>query len=170
MEGGDSEFANFTLPTLKAFLEDHSQNVWQQAITCYLCYRMPQNAFFSWNRDLLISQKMMQRHFFFHPPSPFSSNFCNCNSGGICTTSQFYFQLLLLYTAWSSAYSEISLEVMLRPLVTSCAKDYKGHSLMQTSFIEPPKRVWWVQELRTLLFIICGCQTFPLLHLEWVRV
>ena len=27
MEGGDSEFANFTLPTLKAFLEAHSQNV-----------------------------------------------------------------------------------------------------------------------------------------------
>ena len=27
MEGGDSEFVNFTLPTLKAFLEAHSQNV-----------------------------------------------------------------------------------------------------------------------------------------------
>ena len=26
-EGGDSEFANFTLPTLKAFLEARSQNV-----------------------------------------------------------------------------------------------------------------------------------------------
>ena len=27
MEGGDSEFANFTLPTLKAFLEACSHNV-----------------------------------------------------------------------------------------------------------------------------------------------
>ena len=27
MEGGDSEFANFTLPTLKIFLETRSQNV-----------------------------------------------------------------------------------------------------------------------------------------------
>ena len=27
MEGGDSEFANFTLPTLKMFLEARSQNV-----------------------------------------------------------------------------------------------------------------------------------------------
>ena len=27
MEGGDSKFANFTLPILKAFLEAHSQNV-----------------------------------------------------------------------------------------------------------------------------------------------
>ena len=29
-------------------------------------------------------------------------------------------------------------EVTLRPLATSCAKDYKGHSLVQTSFTEPP--------------------------------
>ena len=27
MEGGDSEFASFTLPTLKTYLEAHSQNV-----------------------------------------------------------------------------------------------------------------------------------------------
>ena len=27
VEGSDSEFANFTLPALKAFLEAHSQNV-----------------------------------------------------------------------------------------------------------------------------------------------
>ena len=27
MEGDDSEFANFTLPALKAYLEAHSQNV-----------------------------------------------------------------------------------------------------------------------------------------------
>ena len=27
LEGGDSEFANFTLPTLKVFLEARSQNV-----------------------------------------------------------------------------------------------------------------------------------------------
>ena len=56
MEGGDSEFANFTLPTLKAFLE--ARNV---SITCCSCYRMPQNAFFPQNRDLLVSQKSTQR-------------------------------------------------------------------------------------------------------------
>ena len=27
MEGGDSEYANFTMPTLKAFLEARSHNV-----------------------------------------------------------------------------------------------------------------------------------------------
>ena len=51
MEGGDSEFANFTLPTLKAFLEARSQNV---------------------TRNLLVSQKTTQRYFFpsLHPLSP----------------------------------------------------------------------------------------------------
>ena len=72
---------------------------------------MPQNAFFLQTRDLLVSQKTMQRHFFFHPPSPFHGNFCNCNSIGICTASQFSVQLPLLYTAWSNAYSEIGPEV-----------------------------------------------------------
>ena len=38
----------------------------------------------------------------------------------------------------TNTYSEISSEVTLQPLVTSCTKDYKGHSLMQTSFTELP--------------------------------
>ena len=62
MEGGDSEFANFTLQTLKAFLEARSHNA-SGNITCCSCYRMPQNAFFLRTRDLLVSQKMTQRHF-----------------------------------------------------------------------------------------------------------
>ena len=77
---------------------------------------------------------------FFHPPSPFPGNFCNCNSGGICTASQFEVQLPLLYTAWRNAYSEIGPELTLRPLATSCAKHHKGHLLVQTSFTEPPNR------------------------------
>ena len=41
------------------------------AITCCSCFRMPQNAFFLWTRDLLVSQKTTQRHFIFtlHPLS-----------------------------------------------------------------------------------------------------
>ena len=48
-----------------------SECVWQQAITCCLCYRMPQNAFFPWTSNLLVSQKMTQGHFFptLHPLS-----------------------------------------------------------------------------------------------------
>ena len=65
-----------------------SECVWQQAITCCLCYRMPQNAFFPQTCDLLISQKTMQT-LLFHPPSTFPGNFCDCNSGGIYTALQF---------------------------------------------------------------------------------
>ena len=57
-------------------------------ITCCLSYRIPQNAFFSQTRNLLASQKQC-KDTFFHPPSPFPSNFCNCNCGIICTASQF---------------------------------------------------------------------------------
>ena len=52
---------------------------------------MPQIAIFPQTRDLLISQKMTTKTLFFHSPSPFPSNFRNCNSGGICTASQFNF-------------------------------------------------------------------------------
>ena len=63
MEGGDSEFVNFTLPTLKTFLEKWmclatSNNL----LLVLLCYRVPPIAFFPGTRDL-VSQKMMQRHF-----------------------------------------------------------------------------------------------------------
>ena len=77
MEGGDSEFANFTLPTLKAFFEACSYNVYgnkQQTLQ---------------TRDLLVSQKNDAKILFSHPPSPFHSNFCVCNSIGICTNLQF---------------------------------------------------------------------------------
>ena len=49
-----------------------SECVWQQAITCCSCYRMPQNAFYPQNRSLLVNQKTMQIHFFptLHPLSP----------------------------------------------------------------------------------------------------
>ena len=100
---------------------------------------MPKMYFFlSRYCDLLVSQKNDAKTLFFHTPSPFACTFCNCNSGGICTASQFRVQLKLLYTARSNAYSETDPEMTLRPLVTSCAKDYKGYSLVQTSFTEPP--------------------------------
>ena len=60
MEGGDSEYEKFTVPTLKAFLK--SQSVCQ-ARNCCLCYRMPKYTLFPCNHDFLISWKKMQRHF-----------------------------------------------------------------------------------------------------------
>ena len=38
---------------------------------------MPQNNFFLRIRDLLVSRKTTQRHFFSHPPSPFHGIFAN---------------------------------------------------------------------------------------------
>ena len=69
MEGGDREFANYTLPSLKAFLEARIYIV--SGNTCCSCFGMPQNTFFLRTHNLLISPKTMQRHFLFtlHPLS-----------------------------------------------------------------------------------------------------
>ena len=42
----------------------------------------------------------------------------------------------------TNTYSEIAQKWQLRPFMTSCTKDYKGHSLMQTSFTELPNIKW----------------------------
>ena len=72
MEGGDSEFANFTLPALKALFEARSHNV--SGNKQYLVARAvgcPKTHFFLRTRDLLVSKKTMKRHFFstLHPIS-----------------------------------------------------------------------------------------------------
>ena len=69
MEGGDCEF--YTANFKGIFGGPSSECVWQQAITCCSCCRMPQNDFFPQTRDLLVRQKMTQRHFFptLHPLS-----------------------------------------------------------------------------------------------------
>ena len=85
-----ADFANFTLPTLMAFLEAHSQNVSgnkqklvARAIGC------PKMHFFYKLAIFWSAKKQCKDTFFFKPPSPFPGNFCNCNSAGICTALQF---------------------------------------------------------------------------------
>ena len=102
---------------------------------------MPQNAFFPHEIAIFWSAKKRRKDTFLPPSIPFPCNFWNCNSGGICTASQLQVQLPLLYTAWSNAYSEIGPEVTLRPLATS--QGYKGHSLVQSSFTQPPNTGYW---------------------------
>ena len=82
MEGADSEFVNFILPTLKAF--------WQQAITCCSCYKMPQNTFFPRNHDLPVSKKH-DTDTFFYPTSPFPGNFCKVVAFVLLHNSRFNF-------------------------------------------------------------------------------
>ena len=71
MEGRDSEFANFTLPTSKTFLEARSQNVYEDAPK-----RLLASSFFSpRHRDLLVSKKQnkqKRKDTFFSTLHPFS--------------------------------------------------------------------------------------------------
>ena len=100
----------------------------------------PKHIFFLRTRDLLVSQKTTQRHFFLllHPPSPFHGNFATATvlAFVLLPDSRFNFHCYtqrkrLLKNRPGSA---------LRLLTTSCAKDYKAHSLQETSFAESPNR------------------------------
>ena len=59
----------------------------------------PKRIFFHKLAIFWSAKKKMQSPFFPHPPSPFPSNFCNCNNISICTAFQFQVQLPLLHTA-----------------------------------------------------------------------
>jgi len=98
MEGGESEFAKFTLLTFKAFLElsqnlsGNKQQFVSRAIGCpkpHLFYKLA----------IFWSAEKRCKDTFLHPPSPFPCNLCNCNSDGICTAWLFWVQLLFLHTA-----------------------------------------------------------------------
>ena len=71
MENGDSEFANFTLPTLKDFFEARSHNVSGNKQFVARTLGCPKTHFLLRTRDLLIRPKTTQRHFLFtlHPLS-----------------------------------------------------------------------------------------------------
>ena len=77
---------------------------------------------------LTIFWSAKKRHkdtFFFHPPSPFPGNFCNCNSGGICTALQFQVQLPLLYTV----EVEPRIAKQYKCQYCCCCKDYRGKGM-----------------------------------------
>ena len=90
---------------------------------------MPQNSFF-------LSTKSRS----LRPLSPVIFATATVVAFVLLHNSRFNFHCYNLHTERSNAYSEIGLEVMLQPLTTSCMKNYKGHSLMQTSFTEPPNK------------------------------
>ena len=80
MEGGDSEFANFTLPTLKAFLEARSHNV---SVARAIGYpKMHFFLFFFFFFFLIKSRcsdqpKNDEKTLFSHFSPPFPCNLCN---------------------------------------------------------------------------------------------
>ena len=97
---------------------------------------MPQNAFFPTNSRSFGQPKNDAKTLFstFNPLSPVIFATATVVAFVLLRSSRFNFPC---YTQ-REATSQIGPEVMLRPLATSCAKDYKGHSLVQTSFSEPP--------------------------------
>ena len=109
MEGGDSEFVKFTLLTLKAVLRHIVRMCLATSSNLLLMLQDAPNRIFP--HSCFSGQPKNYVKTVFHPPSPFPCNFCNCNSGGICTAWQFWVKLLLLYTAWTNTYWEISPEV-----------------------------------------------------------
>ena len=138
MEGGDSEIAKSTLPTLRAFLKARSQEfIWQLAKTCCSCYRMPPNAFFSQALVIWSDRKndaktpLPPPH---RPRSPFPCNSCKRSSVGIL------YCFAILGSA-STVIHSVKQHLLrnrpenagqLRPFAISCAKDYEG----QTSFAQ----------------------------------
>ena len=128
-----------------------SKCVWQQAITVTCCsyYSIgwPKKHFFPTKSRSSTSSgqpKNNAKTLFSHPPSPFA------------------------FVQLCHAYSEISLEVTLRLLATSCAKDYKGHSLMQTSFTELPKRGMMTKQITPKNTPMCASMALvSLISVTW---
>jgi len=71
MEGGDSEFANFTLPTLKVFFEARSHNVSgnKQELVARTLGCPTENAFFSRTELAIFWQAPKRRKDTFSSPS-----------------------------------------------------------------------------------------------------
>ena len=123
MEGGDSEFANFTLRTLMAFLEARSQNV--SGNNNLLLMDAPKRIL-SMNSQSSGQPKNDAKT---QPPSPFHGNFLQL---------QQYWHLYCFTILGSTSTVIYSVKQRLlrnwpgnalRLLATSCAKEYKAHSL-----------------------------------------
>ena len=109
---------------------------------------MPQDAFF---HELTIFwwAKNDTKTFFSHPPSPFPGNFCNCNSGGVLLcNSRFKFHCYTQHEATPTQKLARKWRCNLSWLLMQ--KDYKGHSLVQTSFTEPPNKYTTLVDIKKM--------------------
>ena len=81
---------------------------------------LPQNAFFLITHDLLVSQKKDTKTLFSHPPSPFHGNFSQL---------QQYWHLYCFEIRYTQREATPTQKSARKCAATSCAKDYKEHSL-----------------------------------------
>ena len=138
MEGGDNKFAKFTVPTLKAFLKVHSQNVSGNKQELVAHARRWQKTYFFHELAICWLAEKRCNDTFFHSPSPFPCNFCKRNKNGI-------FYCFAIPRSTSIVIHSVKQRLLRNgpgiDAAISCAKDYKGHSLVQTSFTELPSRL-----------------------------
>ena len=123
---------------------------------------MPQNAFFPRKSQSSGQPKIDAKTLFSHPPSPFPRIFlqlqqwwhlyCFTILGLIFIVMHSMKQCLLRNRPWSDA-------------VTSCAKDYEGHSLLQTSFTEPPNTYIWCWQSFKFSLPLAWCECISLREL-----
>ena len=101
-----------------------------------LVLQYAKNAFFLQIRDLLVSQKTTQRHFLstLHPLSMVIFATATVLAFVLLCNSRFNFHC---YTQCEATPTQKSAR---KCAATSCAKDYKTHSLQQTSFAESPNK------------------------------
>ena len=146
MEGGESKFAKFTEPTLKAFSKARCQSVSvnkqelvDRAIVCQ------KNAFsFSTRSRSSFHPGYDANTFFSFLPS--STTFI---SDSVILANATVVTFVLLRNSCFSVHcytqskptppQKSARKWQLRPFANSCRKDYKGYSLVQTSFAELPK-------------------------------
>ena len=143
------------MPALKPFLKTCSQSVWQQAITCCLCYGVPQITFIPWTCDLLVCWKTMRRHSFstLHHLSPLILPNATVVAFVLLCISRFNFHC---YTQRDTTPTQKSARVwQLWPFVTFCAKDYKRHSLTNAN-----KFGWTAQYPTMCTTALCSGHTY----------
>ena len=92
---------------------------------------MHQNAFFPQTRNLLVSQKTTQT--FFHPPSPFPDNF-------LLLQQCWHLYCFAILGSTSIVIHCVKQRLLRKQPGSDAVKDYKGHSVVQTSFYEPPNK------------------------------
>ena len=136
MKGSDSEFAKFTVPTLKVFLKVCSERVWQQQEYVPHATGRPKKQN-STHSLILASQATMQRHFLsiLHHLSPAILANTTVVALLLLPNSRFHCHFYTQHEptpTQKSAPEEAAatlcdfLHKRSWPFVTSCTKDYKG--------------------------------------------
>ena len=131
MESSDSEFTKFTAP---AFCRPIVRVCLATSKNLLLMLKDAKTRIFFPCTCDLVSQEMMQRHFFpiLHHLSPVILATATVVAFALLRNSRFNCHF------YTQPAQKSALKWWLWPFTTSCTKDYQGHSLVQTSFTELP--------------------------------